>query len=816
MLSQGEILRNPSRTRLQRPPKSRSERKGWWYRVTIFLTCLIPNFMLRCFGMTTPEVQHAWREKVALCICIFFCWIILGFTTYGMNTIICKGSNQYVASRLKRDAFDGNTVIANGGIYYTDDEYAFGENHTYAFEKKSGACKLAFGRQLPSGDEDIDDLERINDIYWDWGDIMSKGMIVVGNKVYDPSYCTEPLFEEFNRKYAGTEGKPDFDTDEWRCYEDMFYAGKVATKTPGCLLADTMFWITTISIFGLIITKFLLGFFYSWYAKRRPKPSPKITPCILLVTCYSEGKDGIKNTLDSLCKQDYGYDYKLIVVICDGNITGSGNSMSTPDIVLGLSDVDRRAEPKGYISLTHGTKRYNRAKVHAGYYHVREEKKSRRYRCWPCFGRQADSSEVENYKTRILVINKCGNPSETFKAGNRGKRDSQVILMSFFSKLIYGDRMTELDFEIYQKMKFLMPHIEPEDFECILMVDADTIVKPDALSIMVNVFETDQKVIGMCGETMILNKFESWVTMIQVFEYYISHHLSKAFESVFGGVTCLPGCFCMYRIKIVTNQQGQLLSGPSKSRASVPRFSSMKSILSSSLEKSLCLPILANPAIINAYSVLEVKTLHQKNLLHLGEDRYLTTLLLKTFYRRKLVFIPAAKCETYVPGEFSVLLSQRRRWINSTIHNLFELVQVNNLCGAFCFSMQLVVVMELFGTLVLPAAIIFTFVMIAVSILIEPAWVPLIMLVGIFGLPAVLILITTMEIQYVFWCLVYILSIPIWNFVLPTYAFWHFDNFSWGDTRKVDGEGKEDEEGEFDHTKIRIRELEEFLSEANK
>jgi chitin synthase len=29
--------------------------------------------------------------------------------------------------------------------------------------------------------------------------------------------------------------------------------------------------------------------------------------------------------------------------------------------------------------------------------------------------------------------------------------------------------------------------------------------------------------------------------MIQVYEYYISHHLSKAFESLFGSVTCLPG-----------------------------------------------------------------------------------------------------------------------------------------------------------------------------------------------------------------------------------------------------------------------------------
>ena len=56
---------------------------------------------------------------------------------------------------------------------------------------------------------------------------------------------------------------------------------------------------------------------------------------------------------------------------------------------------------------------------------------------------------------------------------------------------------------------------------------------------------------GLCGETRIANKRDSWVTSIQVFEYYISHHLGKGFESVIGGVTCLPGCFCMYRAKVM-------------------------------------------------------------------------------------------------------------------------------------------------------------------------------------------------------------------------------------------------------------------------
>lgn len=52
--------------------------------------------------------------------------------------------------------------------------------------------------------------------------------------------------------------------------------------------------------------------------------------------------------------------------------------------------------------------------------------------------------------------------------------------------------------------------------------------------------------------------------------------------------------------------------------------------------------------------------------------------------------------------------------------------------------------------------------------------------------------------------LVYIAAIPIWNFVLPIYSFWHFDDFSWGETRRIDG-------GDLNSNKV--RQVEE---EANK
>jgi chitin synthase len=97
----------------------------------------------------------------------------------------------------------------------------------------------------------------------------------------------------------------------------------------------------------------------------------------------------------------------------------------------------------------------------------------------------------------------------------------------------------------------------------------------------------------------------------------------------------------------------------------------------------------------------------------------------------------------------------------------------------------------------------------------QPAVLPLILLALILGLPAVLIVMTSRKFVYVCWMLVYLISLPIWNFVLPVYAYWHFDDFSWGDTRKVEGSsdsdkkkealGHGDKDGEFDSSKITMK-----------
>ncbi|OAP63942.1 hypothetical protein AYL99_03169 [Fonsecaea erecta] len=517
-----------------------------------------------------------------------------------------------------------------------------------------------------------------------------------------------------------------------------------------------------------------------------PQPPPEWQPfgyplahVICLVTAYSEDADGVRTTLDSVATTDYPNSHKAILVICDGLIKGQGNDLTTPEIVLSMMGdfvvLPEDVQAFSYVAVSSGSKRHNMAKVYAGFYD---------------YGPNSKIDPTKQQRVPMLVVVKCGTPDEAGKPkpGNRGKRDSQIILMSFLQKVMFDERMTELEYEMFNGL-WKVTGMSPDFYEMVLMVDADTKVYPDSLTHMVSAMVKDPEIMGLCGETKIANKTQSWVSRIQVFEYFISHHLSKSFESVFGGVTCLPGCFCMYRIKSPKGGQNYWV------------------------------PILANPDIVEHYSENVVDTLHKKNLLLLGEDRYLSTLMLKTFPKRKQVFVPQAVCKTTVPDQFKVLLSQRRRWINSTVHNLMELVLVRDLCGTFCFSMQFVVFIELIGTLVLPAAIAFTFYLIIISIVAKPVPViPLILLGLILGLPAVLIVLTAHSWSYVAWMGIYLLSLPIWNFVLPAYAFWKFDDFSWGDTRKTAGETKKsgghgEAEGEFDSSKILMKRWGDFERE---
>lgn len=83
------------------------------------------------------------------------------------------------------------------------------------------------------------------------------------------------------------------------------------------------------------------------------------------------------------------------------------------------------------------------------------------------------------HRTPTIIVVKCGTPGEARdkKPGNRGKRDSQLILMNFFSRVTYNDRMSPLDFDIFRKIQTLIG-VTPDYFEVCLMVSHDVTLSP--------------------------------------------------------------------------------------------------------------------------------------------------------------------------------------------------------------------------------------------------------------------------------------------------------------------------------------------------
>ena len=314
-----------------------------------------------------------------------------------------------------------------------------------------------------------------------------------------------------------------------------------------------------------------------------------------------------------------------------------------------------------------------------------------------------------------------GDAFESIKPGNRGKRDSQLILMQFLSRIHCNSNMNGLEIELNRIFHYHLG-LDTKSFEFLIWVDSDTEIYPDSTSHFVSQMCNDSEVIGICGETLLRNEGKSWITMIQVYEYFITHNFSKAFESLFGAVTCLPGCFSMYRIW--SPETGKLY--------------------------------LAGPKIIAEYGFNKVDTLHLKNLLSLGEDRYLTTLMLKTYPEAKLKFTGDAKALTNAPERWSVLLSQRRRWINSTVHNLLELMTLNNLCGCCMFSIRFVVAMELFSTVMAPSGFLYVLWLLYSLVTDDSVQIPLISIIiicSIYGLQ-VIIFVLKQEWQHLGWMII--------------------------------------------------------------
>ncbi|KAH7327912.1 class V chitin synthase [Stachybotrys elegans] len=834
-------------------------RKRWVF-MTYFLTWFVPDFVVRLVGRKPrKDVRMAWREKLAINIII---WLMCGFSTFfviGFPRLICPRQNVFSAEELSsHNGDDGNTayaairgnVIDIGAFYYnhvpnyirqdTFLNYA-GQDISALFPVQvSALCRGRYGDIDPSVTLDYKNtnltgsptLVRPEDVTFKYHDfrhftndsrpdwyieqlIMLRDLYGKGKVGYSPQYI-RTLYERDRQRIASINGRvydlttyflegrqmrappgeqPPTDrsltdfmhssvlrlfqdhsggdaTRYWnslnidestrnnmrRCLDNLFYIGDVDTRSSvRCQFAEYLVLAVTILLASVIAFKFFAALQFG--SKNMPENLDKFVMC--QIPAYTEDEESLRRAIDSAARMRYDDKRKLLIVVCDGMIIGQGNDRPTPRIVLDILGVSETVDPEplSFESLGEGMKQHNMGKVYSGLY------------------------EVQGHIVPFLVIVKVGKPSEVSRPGNRGKRDSQMILMRFLNRVHYNLAMSPMELEMYHQIRNIIG-VNPTFYEFLFQIDADTVVAADSATRMVSAFLDDTRTIAVCGETALSNSKASFITMIQVYEYWMSHNLSKAFESLFGSVTCLPGCFSMYRVRAADSGK----------------------------------PLFVSREVVDAYANIRVDTLHMKNLLHLGEDRYLTTLLLKYHSYYKTKYIMSAHAWTVAPDSWQVFLSQRRRWINSTVHNLIELIPMAQLCGFCCFSMRFVIFIDLLSTLIQPAVVAYI-VYLIVTIALNPSIVPItafILLGAIYGLQAI-IFIVRRKWEMVGWMILYIVAIPIFSFGIPLYAFWHMDDFNWGNTRVVAGEkGKKivvSDEGKFDPSSIPRKKWEEYQAE---
>lgn len=574
-----------------------------WAGFVWAMTFWIPSFVLRYVGrMKRPDVRMAWREKVVLVFLILLFNAIVIFYIVAFGNLLCpnkdkvwneqqvsyhQGDNDFYVSihgkvydiskfwRLQHSDTAIETTASNmqpfaGQIldaYFpppltracpglvTDESVALQNNDTNAilYPQALHNCgplnqpdpNTAL-HQITWYDQKF--LPKIKEYYkgdlvWTRGTVQKQAnddqryWVIINENIYDLTnyfYTLKRMNNVKQYKFLPEaveelfQNNPGSDiTDKWQntpqfinslnCLNNVFYVGKTDFReTPRCQVNNWILLAFTILICAVVLVKFLAALQLG--SKRRPAPQDKFVIC--QVPAYTEGEDSLRKGLDSLTALQYDNKRKLICVICDGMIVGGGNDRPTPKIVLDILGVDPKIDPPAlpFKSVGQGSDQLNYGKVYSGLY------------------------EYEGNVVPYIVVVKVGKESEQNKSkpGNRGKRDSQILLLNFLNRVHHRAPMSPLELEMFHQINNVIG-VDPELYEYLLMVDADTSVKEDSLNRLVAACANDAKIAGICGETSLQNEDRSWWTMIQVYEYYISHHLAKAFESLFGSVTCLPG-----------------------------------------------------------------------------------------------------------------------------------------------------------------------------------------------------------------------------------------------------------------------------------
>jgi len=157
--------------------------------------------------------------------------------------------------------------------------------------------------------------------------------------------------------------------------------------------------------------------------------------------------------------------------------------------------------------------------------------------------------------------------------------------------------------------------------EFMVCVDSDTFIFPGSLHKLMQGF-VDPAVGGISGHCDVENASVNLLTRMQDVRYYFSYKIMKAAESVFGTVSCLPGCFSAYRRVCVLHVLDEWL----------------------------------NATVMGSHG-------------NFADDRSLTNRILKDY---KILYDDEALATTIAPENWSQYTRQQARWMRSYLREIVK------------------------------------------------------------------------------------------------------------------------------------------------
>lgn len=259
------------------------------------------------------------------------------------------------------------------------------------------------------------------------------------------------------------------------------------------------------------------------------QPKPTRSTVMVFVPVYSESKQALETTIDSVVNNDYPVDAKCMFIVVDGHKKGACNDDTTSNYSKQLMNVHESSNLSANPNY----------EVYVGEY---------------------------KHVPFILLI----------KKHNKGKKDSFIqVLKTIVSgngivhsvpDLYSVDTELSIDNKSYSDVSIETLYmticdaarwntIDIASVDYILMLDTDTKVDASGLRLLVDYLDSHPFTAAVCGQTSVINKTDNILSISQTYEYYITHYTLKSLESVFGDVLVLSGCFSLYRRNILCNKE---------------------------------------------------------------------------------------------------------------------------------------------------------------------------------------------------------------------------------------------------------------------